>query len=407
VVPGQLRPTDVIGAFFLAGVAFALAGAGVAVANGIDPWPWGRWLALHLLFIGGISQLVLGASQFFAGAFLATDPPPRGLIRAQLACWNAGTVAIAAGVPENLEWLTIAGAALLLADLALYAAGFVTMSRRALNTAPWAARWYLMAAAFLAPGIVAGVAMANGWLWTHGNLLGAHMALNLAGWFGAAIVGTLHTFYPSLTRTQLRFPRLQGPTCVAWGAGVTGLALGYGFALAGLATAGWIVLGLAAALLLANVIGAVVVAVTPLSLPARIVGVGQLFLLAGVVVAAVAAIDLGPEHALVGSTRAAVATLLVAGWIGLTVAGSLLHLLALLNRVRDLRRGMPEPHGLRDGAIAAAAALAVGALAIAHLLDAGDLADVAAVLVAGVYAGLGARVVLLAARAAIRARPRI
>jgi hypothetical protein len=188
---------------------------------------------------------------------------------------------------------------------------------------------------------------------------------------------------------------------------VTGLALGYGFALAGLATAGWIVLGLAAALLLANVIGAVVAAVTPLSLPARIVGVGQLFLLAGVVVAAVAAIDLGPEHALAGSTRAAVATLLVAGWIGLTVAGSLLHLLALLNRVRDLRRGMPEPHGLRDGAIATAAAIAVGALALAHLLDDADAADVAAVLVAVVYAGLGARVVQLAARAAIRARPRI
>ena len=36
------------------------------------------------------------------------------------------------------------------------------------------------------------------------------MALNLAGWFGAAIVGTLHTFYPSLTQTQLRLPTLAG-----------------------------------------------------------------------------------------------------------------------------------------------------------------------------------------------------
>lgn len=407
MVPGQLRPTDVIGVCFLFGILFALAGAGLAIANSLDPWPWGRWLALHLLFIGGISQLILGASQFFAGAFLATDPPPRRLIRAQVVSWNAGAAILAVGVPSGTRWLTIFGAALLLAGLALYATGMGAMRRRSLNSAPWAGRWYLMAAVFFAPGIVAGVAMANGYVWTHGNLLGAHMVLNLAGWFGTAIVGTLHTFYPSLTRTQLRYPRLQAPTCTAWGGGVVALALGYSFSFANLATAGWLVLGLGAALLVVNVLGAVAAARTPLSLPARLVGIAQLFLLAGLAAAAVSTIDAGPEGALVGSTRAVVATLLVAGWIGLTVVGSLLHLLALLNRVRDLRRGMPVDHPRRDGAITAAAGIAVGGLSVVHLLGGGRSAGVAAALVLCVYAGLGARVLQLAALAAIRARPRV
>lgn len=405
--PGQLRPTDVIGVFFLCGILFALAGAGLAIANSVDPWPWGRWLALHLLFIGGVSQLILGASQFFAGAFLATDPPPRRLIRAQVVCWNAGAIVLAVGVPSETRWLTEIGAALLLAGLALYFAGMRAMQRRSLNSAPWAGRWYLMASAFFVPGIVAGVAMANGSVWTHGNLLGAHMVLNLAGWFGTAIVGTLHTFYPSLTRTQLRFPRLQAPTCMAWGGGVLALALGYGFSDANLATAGWLMLGLGAALLVVNVLGAVAAARTPLSLPARLVGIGQFFLLAGVAAAAGAAIDAGPEHALVGSTRAVVATLLIAGWIGLTVVGSLLHLLALLNRVRDMSRRMPVDHPTRDGAITAAAGIAVGGLSIVHLLGGGRFAGVAAALVLCVYAGLGARVLQLASLAAVRARPRI
>ena len=69
---GELRPTDVIGAFFICGLGFLLAAVAVGLAQWLAPWPWGRWLALHLAFVGGVSQLVLGATQFFVGAFLAT-----------------------------------------------------------------------------------------------------------------------------------------------------------------------------------------------------------------------------------------------------------------------------------------------------------------------------------------------
>lgn len=405
--PAPLRPTDVIGAFFLAGALFLIAGAAVALADAIDPWRWGRWLGLHLIFIGGLSQLILGASQFFAGAFLATDPPPRGLIRAQFVTWNVGAIYIAAAVPWSVEPFVLAGAVLLLVSLGLYAGGFAAMRRRALNVAPWASRWYVTAAAFLAVGIVAGLALANGYRWGYGDLLGAHMAINLGGWLGASIVGTLHTFYPSLTRTQLQLPRLQAPTYATWCGGVVGLALGYGLAVDALAIAGWILLCAASVLLAVNVRAAVAAAGSPLSLPARLVGVAQCFLVAGVVVATAAVIGGDPTRALIGSTRGAVATLLVVGWIGLTVAGSMLHLLALLNRVRDLRRGLPEAHPARDGAIAAVATLTVTVLALSYLLDAGDLSDVATVAVACVYAGLGLRLAALAARAARRARPRI
>ena len=92
-----------LAAFFAPGIVFLLAGAAVAAGDLLVDWPHAHWLALHLAFVGGVSQLVLGAGQFFAGAFLATDPPSRRLLGTQLATWNVGTVLVAIGVPERVD----------------------------------------------------------------------------------------------------------------------------------------------------------------------------------------------------------------------------------------------------------------------------------------------------------------
>lgn len=404
---GALRPADVVGAFFAAGLAFLLAGAVAGVVQWLDPWPWGRWLALHLAFVGGVSQLVLGASQFFAGAFLATEPPPRALVRAQALAWNGGAALLAVAVPEAAGTAIWIAVGLLLTGLAVWAAAIGAMRRRSLRRSPWATRWYASSAAFFGLGMVAGSLLAHGASWPYGNLLGAHMSLNLAGWFGGAIVGTLHTFYPSLTQTELRRPRLQGAAFVAWTGGVAALAIGYGWALDPVAVGGWLALCLGAVALLANVAASLRAAPRPLSLAARLVGVAQPFLLAALLVAALAAIEDGAAFALVGSTRAAVGTLLVAGWIGLTVAGSLLHLLAVVVRVRDFSRGMPVPRPRLDGPLAALAALGVAAVALSQAVGAGGWGGAARALLLLVYLVLGGRVAVLAGRVLVRARPSI
>ena len=206
---GRRTPAALLLAFLRPGLLFMLAGAAAAVANAFAGREWLHWLALHLVFLGGISQLVLGAGQYFAGAFLATDPPPRRLVRAQLATWSTGTVLVATGVPTAIPGLYEAGVALIVAGLVLFALGLHDMKRRSLQRAPWALRWYQASAAFLGAGALLGVLLAHGTSWSYGSLIGAHLALNLAGWLGTAIIGTLHTFFPSLTQTQLRYARLQ------------------------------------------------------------------------------------------------------------------------------------------------------------------------------------------------------
>lgn len=405
--PGDLRPTDVVGAFFLAGALFLVLAAACAIWQSFEPWTWGRWLALHLAFVGGVSQLVLGASQFFAGAFLATDPPPRVLVRGQLITWNLGTVLLAVAVPTGgtgLLWLAVL---LLVVGLGLWFLSIFTLRRKSLSRAPWATRWYLACAAFFGTGMIFGSLMAVGASWSHGYLLGAHMSLNLAGFFGTAIVGTLHTFYPSLTQTQLRFPGLQRVSFFAWSAGVVALAIGYAWSLDGLAIGGWLALTGGAGTLLVNLIACRLRPGGELSLAARVVGAAQPLLLAGLLVISVTAIADGPMLALSGSTRVAAGSLLVAGWIGLTVLGSLLHLLAVVVRVRGFSKSMPKARARIDTAVAVTAMVAVAALAASQFAELSGPDDLARFLVLAVYAYLGARVVLLVRRVVVGARPQI
>jgi nitrite reductase (NO-forming) len=405
---GDLRPTDVVGSFFVCGIAFLLAAALASLIQAVSPWPWGRWLALHLVFVGGVSQLVLGASQFFVGAFLATDPPPRSLVRAELLLWNLGAIGLAFAVPAAVGaaiWLAVAS---LVVSLALWSASITLMWRRSLRRTVWAIGWYSSGALFLGFGVIAGSLLAHAVPWSHGDLLGAHMSLNLAGWFGGAIVGTMHTFYPSLTQTQLRFPRLQGLTFAAWTAGVVALAIGYAWGVDPLAIVGWLMLCLGAVGLLTNVAACLLGASGPLSLAARIVGAAQPFLFVALLVATISAVEGGPEQALAGSSRSAIGTLLVAGWIGLTVLGSLLHLLAVVIRVRGgFAAPMPVPRPRLDGAIAALAMMAITALALAQGAGVGGLHDPARLLLLAVYLVLGGRVARLAGRVIVRARPSI
>jgi nitrite reductase (NO-forming) len=291
------------------------------------------------------------------------------------------------------------GGALIAAGLLLFAAALRSMERRSLQRAPWALRWYQASAACLGAGALAGVLMARGTAWPYGSLLGAHLALNLGGWLGTAILGTLHTFFPSLTQTQLRYPRLQRPTYTLWPLGIVGLASGAAFDHAAVLAAGWSCLLLAATLLAVNLLASLRTAVRPLALPARLLALAQAFLPAGLLVALVSTLETGAEGPFIGAARAALVVLLLAGWIGLTVAGSLMHLLAILARIRNFTLPMPQPRPLRDRTITAAAGAGVAALALARAPGLAPLGAPAAVITVGVAGLLAIRVLALALRA--------
>jgi nitrite reductase (NO-forming) len=316
-------------------------------------------------------------------------------VRAELATWNAGAAAIGAGVPLDLVWLTGLGGTLVLAGAALYAGGLVALRKRSIQRRPWATRWYLTATACLAAGALLGPVLASDAAWTRGSLLGAHLALNLGGWFGLTIAGTLHTFYPSLTGTRLRWAGLEQPCYLAWTLGVLALAAGAAWNSDPLGVAGWAALTVAGGLVAANLLASARAA-TQRPPAMLVVSLAQVLLVVTLAAGLASAVSDGPLAGLVGADRDALALLLVGGWVGLTVAGSLLHLLWLMGRVRRPGR---SPRGLprERVAVAGAAIAALGLLLTAAGAPAGPLIAVGYVL-------LAARIVPLAVRA-VRAAP--
>jgi len=178
-----------------------------------------------------------------------------------------------------------------------------------------------------------------------------------------------------------------------------GLALGAAIDSGALVAAGWLGALIAATLLSVNLAASLHGAPRPLSLPARLLAAAHAFLPAGLLVAFVATVQTGTSGPFAGAARPALATLLVAGWIGLTVAGSLLHLLAVLGRVRDLRRPMPKPHPSRDLAIVLFAASAITLTALTRLTPLAELRELASIALTAAAALLAAQVLRRAARA--------
>ena len=82
----------------------------MAAVNSAAPFAHGSWLAAYLVLVAGVSQVLLGVGR----RALLVREPPRRLIRAQVLLWNAGSVAVPAGVLGDATLLVTAGSLALL-----------------------------------------------------------------------------------------------------------------------------------------------------------------------------------------------------------------------------------------------------------------------------------------------------
>lgn len=388
------RPSDMLAAFFVAAAIHLVLGLAffVGVAGGLIEWTPARWVGLHLIFVGGVSQLIIGAAQFFAGAFLASGPPARTIVRRQLASWNIAIWLILLGKAFAITPLIDIGALFVLAGLVFFVQGLRDLKRRSLQSRPWATRWFTACAAALAVGTILGVLLAHGSSLGH-DLLGAHITLNIGGWIGIAIVGTLHTFFPSLTDTMLKFPRLEPLTFVSWCGGIALLATGLGAGVDPISVAALFAMSAAALMLGVNLVASVRAA-GRFRLSPRLLLAGHLCLIGALAIALVQTLTDGSLTQLSMFERKAIGTLLVGGWVGLTVTGALLHLLPILVRVRNLAAPPPAPAAAWTVYLAPLAFAAVTWRASAVLADADLLGRSGAIAMVLVYIALCSQVMI-------------
>ena len=195
--------------------------------------PAPRWLMIHLLLLGAITHAILVWSEYFSFALLRSrasrSDRRRQNIRLILA--NLGAIAVFIGVPSGFWPSTVAGAAALIAAVGWHGAALVRRSRRSLpGKFGRTVRYYIAASAFLVVGAALGALIATG----HGAArLGlAHVLINLLGWVGLTVAGTLVTLWPTILRTRADDQAASGAAsalpalCIGAAAAALGAVLG-------------------------------------------------------------------------------------------------------------------------------------------------------------------------------------
>ena len=165
------------------------------------------WLLIHLLLLGAVTHSIVVWSDHFAETLLhaPTGPGERRRQSWRLLVLNGGVLLVVAGVPSRVWGLTLAGACLVAAAVGWHGASLVRRLRRSLPSRfrPLV-RYYVAAAACLPVGAGLGAALARGLADPlHDRVMLAHVAVNVLGWMGLTVVGTLVTLWPTMLRTRI------------------------------------------------------------------------------------------------------------------------------------------------------------------------------------------------------------
>jgi nitrite reductase (NO-forming) len=167
----------------------------------------GAWLALHLVLLGTVTNAIIVWSDQFAAALLHARPSGETAALARLVGLNLAVVAVLAGVQLARPALTATGAGLLTVVVVAHALILAARLRRGLAARFGDAVWfYLAASAALLAGIGLGLLLSGGAAGSadaYRAMRLAHGHLNVLGWIGLTVLGTLFTLWPTVLRTRM------------------------------------------------------------------------------------------------------------------------------------------------------------------------------------------------------------
>jgi nitrite reductase (NO-forming) len=189
-------------------VAWLVATMGVVVARRyITESPW---LLVHLLLLGAVTNAIFVWSAHFADALLRRRATARSRHwqAGRLAALNAGILMVVAGRVSGHWILTLVGSVVVGGSAAGHGIVLALQARTALPSRFGATvRYYICACAALPIGAGLGATLARGDVEAvqslQGRLVVAHITLNLLGWVGLTVMGTLVTLWPTMLRTRI------------------------------------------------------------------------------------------------------------------------------------------------------------------------------------------------------------
>jgi len=177
----------------------------VSLAHRDLPAP--RWLLIHLLLLGAVTHSILVWSQHFTDALLHNAPTAAAYRNrsARLLLCNAGAALVLFAVPTDRWVVAAVGASSVALAVGWHSASLVAQLRHALGSRfAVTVRYYVASAALLPLGALFGVLMVRGMSeqW-HVRIMLAHIIVNVLGWMGLTVLGTVVTLWPTMLRTRI------------------------------------------------------------------------------------------------------------------------------------------------------------------------------------------------------------
>jgi cytochrome c oxidase cbb3-type subunit I len=325
------NPFYLMAGVYLVLAVLALAALALVTVGVLAPIPGLVWMRIHLLTIGVVVQVVLGALPSLAAARLQSQPPGRAMNGALWLLVNSSLALLLYSMPQGLSVLAAAAAVGIFLAIVLMLA---SLHRRG-ACPPVGARagllLFVVGPLFFLVGIFMAVSMLLHWPAPGGffGQLEAHVHANVWGFLALVVAGVLLERLPAAVGRPLRWPSLVPATSWLLVLGTAGLVFGPWLAVLPMTILGIAVYVTGTGLLLANLVATAIAGHRWTANIAHLL-VAYIWML---VPAAIAPIILAITGKLpTGQVEAAAVSGLIAGWV-LQVA-----LAGLPLRLRELRQ---------------------------------------------------------------------
>jgi nitrite reductase (NO-forming) len=172
-------------------------------------WNGGSWWGpIHTFLLGTVTLAIAGATQLFTITWSAAPAPLAATAAAQRWLQSAGAITVLVGMTVRSSGAVLVGGVLVIAGVAVLAFSLVSAVRHSLlRRFDLSARFYLLGFGCAIVGVVLGILMGidiaedSPWfgegVLSYVHLRTVHGHLNLVGFIGFTIIGTLPTILPT------------------------------------------------------------------------------------------------------------------------------------------------------------------------------------------------------------------
>src|SRR5699024_10507155 len=166
------------------------------------------WLPVHLFLLGAVTNAIITWTEHFTVALMRLPATSDRYQAGRLAILNTGIAVLVTCAVTGPTHLAVVGALTVLGVIIVHTVWLAACSRRALSGRfGHVGAWYTGAGGSSVLGALPGPTGPE----THQRLIAAHVHMNLWGWVGLAVLGSLFTLWPTILRTKV----VDGTSAVA------------------------------------------------------------------------------------------------------------------------------------------------------------------------------------------------